>query len=313
MRIRGAAISSLYGRTIRLLGVEARAVDVLILGAVLLFDLLIVVFHSRIPAAGAVFIKNTLTGAVFFAATAVYRRVKSAPVRWLIRTASVQLACGQLFLISLPMQLILVRSWQDPALLRFEQAVFGVQPTIWLERFVTPPLTEWMMFAYVIYLVIYPGLSALIFARRGEPAMEDYLFNLAVVNLTCFFLFFVFPIAGPLYFQPEAYTVPLRGGLFASIGEHIRANIHEIGGNFPSPHCAVATVMWGLAYRYVRPAFFALAPVILSLYVSTFFLRFHYVSDSAAGILAGAFAILAAPDLLNAWNAAIERRGRKTS
>lgn len=312
MKVSGAAISSLTGRSVRLLGVETQAVDVLILGAVLIFDLLIVMFHGRIPAAGTLLLKNTLTGAVYFAATAAFRRVKSGPLRWLIRTASVQLACGQLFMIAMPMNLILVRSWQDPALLRFEQGVFGVQPTIWLERFITPALTEWMMFAYVIYLVIYPGLSALIYIKRGEPAMEDYLFNLAAVNLTCFFLFFAFPIAGPLYFQPEAYTVPLRGGLFASIGEYIRTNIHEIGGNLPSPHCAVATVMWGFAYRYVRPAFYALAPVILSLYLATFYLRFHYVSDSVAGILSGAFVILAAPGLLKAWNAALGREGRRT-
>jgi membrane-associated phospholipid phosphatase len=250
-----------------------------------------------------------LSGAAFFAATAVYRLVKIVPVRWLIRTASVQLLLAQLYLMSGPMQLILVRNWQDPGLLRFEQGVFGLQPTIWLERFVTPALTEWMMFAYVFYLVIYPGLGALILARRGEAALEDYLFNLALVNLSCFLFFFVFPVAGPLYHMPEAYSVPLRGGLFAAIGEYIRANIHTIGGNLPSPHCAVATVMWAFSYRYVRPAFFALAPVIVSLYVSTFFLRFHYLTDSLTGILTGALVLFAAPRAMRAWNTAIERRG----
>ena len=289
-----------------------QAVDVLSLGAVLLFDMLILLFWGRIPAPGTVLLKCTLGGVAYFAATAAYRRTKIVPLRWLIRTASVQLLYAHLFLVSLPMQLILVRRWQDLALLRFEQGIFGVQPTVWLERFITPPLTEWMFFAYVIYLVLYPGLSALIFAKRGEAAMEDYLFNLAAVNLTCFLFFFVFPVAGPMYFQSEAYSVPLRGGIFAAIGEYIRANIHEIGGNLPSPHCAVATVMWILARRYVRPAFYILAPVILSLYVSTFFLRYHYVSDSVAGVLAGAFVILAAPGLMKAWNAALGRERRRT-
>lgn len=312
MKLRGAGMSGLYGRTIRLFHVEIQAVDALILGAVLLFDLLIILFRARVPAAGALLLKTTLTGTVYFAATAIHGRVRSGALRWLIRTASVQLMLAQLFIVSMPMQLILVRNWRDPALLRFEQGLLGVQPTIWLERFVTPPLTEWMMFAYVFYLVIYPGLSALIFVRRGERAMEDYLFNLAAVNLSCFLFFFVYPIAGPLYHMPEAYSVPLRGGLFTAIGEYIRAHIHEIGGNLPSPHCAVATVMWAFAYRYVRPVFYALAPVIVSLYVSTFFLRFHYVTDCVAGILTGVFVILAAPKAMRAWNAAIERRGRKT-
>ncbi len=49
MRLRGAAISSLFGRTARILGVEMQAVDVLSLGAVLLFDLLIFLFGPGSP------------------------------------------------------------------------------------------------------------------------------------------------------------------------------------------------------------------------------------------------------------------------
>jgi membrane-associated phospholipid phosphatase len=313
VRVRGSAIASLYGRSGRFLGVEIRAVDALCLGAVLLFDLLIIVFRSRIPGAASVLLNCTLGGVLYFAATAARTRVIKPSLRWLLRTASIQLLLAWLFMQSLPMQLIWVRTWQDPALLRFEYGIFGVQPTVWLERFVSPPLTEWMMFSYVFYLIIYPGLSALIFFKRGEAAMEDYLFNLAVVNLACFFLFFVFPIAGPLYFMPEAYTVPLRGGFFSSCGEYIRANVHKIGGNLPSPHCAVATVMWALSFRYVRLAFYALAPVILSLYVSTFFLRYHYLSDSVAGIAVGILAVMAAPSLMRLWNAAIGRRARRSA
>jgi membrane-associated phospholipid phosphatase len=59
-----------------------------------------------------------------------------------------------------------------------------------------------------------------------------------------------------------------------------------------------------MSHRYVRPAFYALAPAILSLYISTFFLRYHYVSDTVAGILAALLAIIAAPVFPRMWNAA---------
>ena len=65
------------------------------------------------------------------------------------------------------MQLIVVRSRQDSVVLRLESAVFGVQPTVWSQRFVTPPLTEWMMFAYVICVVSYRGLAALFDSGAG--------------------------------------------------------------------------------------------------------------------------------------------------
>jgi membrane-associated phospholipid phosphatase len=166
-----------------------------------------------------------------------------------------------------------------------------------------------MMFAYVIYLIIYPGLGALIYFRKGERPLEDYLFTLALTNVVCFLGFMVFPVAGPFYHMPEAYTVPLKGGFFAAWGEYIRRNIHEIGGTIPSPHCAIATVMWMMAHRYVRPAFYALAPVILSLYVSTFFLRYHYLTDSVVGVLTAILVILVSPALVGAWNSAVRRKG----
>jgi membrane-associated phospholipid phosphatase len=67
--------------------------------------------------------------------------------------------------------------------------------------------------------------------------------------------------------------------------------------------------MWMMARRYIRPVFYTLAPVILSLYVSTFFLRYHYLTDSVVGILTAVFVILSAPALVEAWNSAVRRKG----
>jgi hypothetical protein len=306
---RSARIAALYGKRLYVLDAGLQATDAVILGAVLLFGLLIAIFRTHIAAPGGLLLRLAGWGALYVGSIYLDPKLHNRVLRFLLRTGAVQILCAQLFLIAQGMQLIVVRSWQDPAVLRLESAVFGVQPTVWLQRFVTPPLTEWMMFAYVIYVVIYPGLAALIYFRRGEGALEDYLFALAATNVVCFLGFMVFPIAGPLYHMPEAYTVPLKGWFFTACGEYIRHNVHEIGGSLPSPHCAIATVMWVMARRYVRPAFFVLAPVILSLYVSTFFLRYHYVTDSVAGIVTAALILCVAPRLVRAWNAAVGGEG----
>ncbi|MGZ5487204.1 MAG: hypothetical protein ACXWF4_01635, partial [Candidatus Aminicenantales bacterium] len=44
-----------------------------------------------------------------------------------------------------------------------------------------------------------------------------------------------------------------------------------------------------------------LAPVMLSLYVSTVYGRFHYLSDMVIGIAAGILVILVAPLIERAW------------
>jgi membrane-associated phospholipid phosphatase len=131
--------------------------------------------------------------------------------------------------------------------------------------------------------------------------------TLALANLACCIGFMLFPIAGPMNHMAEAYSVPLKGGFFTAWGEHIRTHIHEIGSNFPSPHSAVATVMGFMAYRYIRPAFYVLAPVVVSIYISTFFLRYHYLSDTVAGILTGLLVIIVAPAFPRAWNTAARR------
>jgi len=224
-----------------------------------------------------------------------------------VRTGSVQLAFASLYAVSLRMQLIFVRQWQDPSILSLEKSVFGVQPTVWVQKLFSPPLTEWMMFSYTIYLVIYPLLSGVIYFKRGERQLEDYLLTLAIANITCFLGFMVYPVAGPLDHMPQAYNVPLKGWFFTAWGEYIRTHVHEIGGTIPSPHCAVATVMWAMSHRYVRPAFYVLAPVILSLYASTVYARYHYLTDSLIGIAVGIFAIIIAPALVKGWDAAAGR------
>jgi len=306
--LRGAELAGLYGKPLCVLGVRLQATDAVVIASVLFFDLLLLIFHGRVRNPWSLLAKNALYLFLYAGAVVVLPRISNRVLRFFVRTGSVQLIFGYLFLSVLPMQLIFVRTWQDPAVLRLEQSVFGAQPTIWLQRFVSPALTEWMMFAYVIYLVIYPALSALICFKRGENAMEDYLFTLALANVLCCLGFLAYPVASPMYFMPETYTVPLKGFFFTAAGEFIRTHLHQIGGSIPSPHTAIATVMWAMAYRYYRPAFYGLAPVILSLYVSTFYCRYHYVTDTVFGVLAAAVCLLAAPPLMRRWNGAVGRR-----
>jgi hypothetical protein len=280
-----------YGRMLALPGMALQAMDAVVLA-----------FAPHIHEPWPLLQRIGIWGLFYVASLALQRRISAPGWRALLRMGSVQLMFSQVYLIVHPLQLIFVHNWQDPAILRVEDAVFGIQPTLWLQRFVSPGLTEWMMFCYVIYLVIYPALGGLIYLRWGEKQLEDYLFVLTLANVICFLGFLVYPVAGPLNYMPGEFTVPLKGWLFTAAGEYIRSNIHLVGGNLPSPHCAIATVMWLMAYRYRRLAFWLLSPVIICLYVSTFYGRYHYVSDSVIGIAAGLLVIGLAPLLVRGWN-----------
>jgi hypothetical protein len=302
-------ISELYGVRITVLKAGLQATDAVVLGSLLMFTVLISVFHARIQDPGILLARTVFWATFYVGSIYLFSLLKNRILRFFVRAGAVQLLFYELFLVCQHMQLVWVRDWRDEAVLGWEKAIFGVQPTVWLQRFISPPLTEWLMFSYVIYVFIYPALGALIYFKRGERPLEDYLLTLALANLACFIGFMLFPVAGPTYHIAEAYSVPLQGGFFTAWGEYIRTHIHEIGSNLPSPHCAIATVMWVMAHRYVRRASYVLAPIILSLYVSTFFLRYHYLSDTVFGILTAFLVIIVAPVVPRLWNVAA-RRGR---
>ena len=219
-----------------------------------------------------------------------------------MRTAIVQLTFIQVYKAANELQLIFL-PWQDDRVLAWEHALLGFQPLVEVQKYYSVPLTEWMFFVYVFYAVIYPALGAIIFFKRGEEANEDYLFQLGLVNLVCGLGFILFPVASPMYWPSmrPLLTEPLPAGVFGIIAEWVRANLHQAGGSIPSPHCAVATVMWFMSRKYTRHGALWLAPVMLSLYVSTVYGRFHYLLDMVIGIAAGILVILVAPLIERAW------------
>lgn len=284
-------------------GLEIRLTDAVILGGLGIPVLLAAVFNGRIDRP-LTFIGTNLLIIVFYIMTLIIlRRLRPKILRFLLRTGSVQLMYLQIFLASRYLQLLFF-TWNDDRVIAWEEAVVGLQPLVWIQKFYTPPLTEWMFFVYVVYIVIYPILGAVIFFRRGEEANEDYLFQLGLINLVCGLGFILFPVAGPMRWEKVRVllTEPLRGGIFASLAEYIRAHVHGAGGTIPSPHCAVATVMWFMSLKYTRRGFALLAPIILSLYVSTVYGRFHYLSDMVIGIAAAVLVLIAAPSIARAWN-----------
>lgn len=284
---------------------EFQLTDALVLSALLLFSLLGLLF--LVDGWEIQILKNTGVAVVFLGAVYITPKVRHRFWRFFVRVAAITLSYAYLFGAVAPLQHIVSSEWMDPYVLDLEQYLFGVQPTLWLEKFTTPWLTEWMMFSYVIYVPLYPLLCGIIYFTRGELPMEEYFFALGITNILCDVGFILFPVASPLYFIPEVYSVPLDGYLFTTLGELMRSQLHYAGGSIPSPHAAAATIMWIMAYRYHRLSFHILTPIILSLYISTFYGRYHYVTDAVVGVLVAFVALAIAPRIMRGWDQFVEK------
>ena len=289
-------------KTLQIGKLKLRATDGLILFTLAFFSILAILFHGSVQGWWVLVLKNAAAAAVYLAVVLLSDRATKKFTRFFLRVAVVTLTYAYLFGAVDKLQLILHGEWLDAYVLDAEQYIFGVQPTLWFQQYTTPPLTEWMMFSYVIYVPLYPILCGIVYYRHGDVAMEDYFFTLGFTNILCDMGFILFPVAGPIATIGHLYSVPLDGSVFTYLGELMRSHLHYIGGTIPSPHAAAATNMWVMAYRYHRPSFFILTPIVLSLYVSTFYGRYHYVTDAVVGVAVAFLALALVPFLIRWWD-----------
>jgi len=189
----------------------------------------------------------------------------------------------------------------DSYVLAIESLVFPVHPTIWLQKFFQPFVVEWMMFCYTAYLFLLPITTGWLYVTGRKTESEHLLLSLSITFFICYLLFSFFPVEGPRFTLAAQYSVPLKGYFFRALAEQLEATAMLHGGAFPSAHCAAATVMLLLSYKYDRRLFAWVAPIIITLYISTVYGRFHYPLDVAAGILVGIVGIRLSYPLLLIW------------
>jgi membrane-associated phospholipid phosphatase len=70
---------------------------------------------------------------------------------------------------------------------------------------------------------------------------------------------------------------------------------------FPSMHVAISFVAWLYAYRNSKKLFWILSPLILSLWLSTLYLRYHYLIDVVAGLILAPLSFVLANWLFRRW------------
>jgi membrane-associated phospholipid phosphatase len=190
-----------------------------------------------------------------------------------------------------------------------DQALFGVQPCVWAERFITPARTELMQFFYLSFFWIAPSTSLLLLLQRRFTE-----FRAATVGtLTCFFagyfLYVLFPAAPPRLVLAREFTKNLRGypvGFSSLSAEAFSLLPVDSRAAFPSLHTAASLVALVYAWRHARRWFWTLLPFVVGLWASTIYLRHHYFVDLAGGWVVAAASLWLAPRL-DAWWARRQR------
>ncbi len=179
----------------------------------------------------------------------------------------------------------------DSLINKFELVIFGVHPTVWMQKFISFGLSEYLMFAYVCYYFLVLVLGLGLFRINKIKQLDDLYFTITVTFFLSYLGFIFFPVAGPRFALYNLHQKELGGGPISHFVQNFMWSAGIRGAAMPSSHVAVALVVLVYAKRHHRTLFYVLSPLVFSLFVSTIYGRFHYVSDVFAGLLVGGLGI----------------------
>jgi len=190
---------------------------------------------------------------------------------------------------------LLITRDRDAELIALEQRLFGFQASLALQPFISPPLTAWMQFAYFFHLLNIPIVACFIYVWRPRARFREMMCGLIVIFFFGLLGYVLVPAIGPVYTLRDQYTVPLTQSLEVFTRQMEFMDFARIQRDvFPSMHTAVSFIVWLYAYRNSRRLFVFLAPFVISLWISTVYLRYHYLVDVVAGLVLAPFCFYAA-------------------
>lgn len=183
---------------------------------------------------------------------------------------------------------IIFPGWFDRWLIEFDYGFAGVHPSMWLARFASPAMNEFMQFAYMTYFLYLVVLPAILYAHKDRRAYWTVMVSTAVAHYSVYMIAVLFPIESPHYTLATAATESHHGGYFTATMDLIERFARVHGAAFPSAHVAGSMVALLAAYRYRRWLFWVCLPLFASMCVATVYGRYHYLADVLAGIAVGA-------------------------
>jgi membrane-associated phospholipid phosphatase len=191
-------------------------------------------------------------------------------------------------------------------LVAIDQRLFGVQPCVWTERFIHPTTTEIMTFFYGNFFWLAPYVPVILLFKRRGPQFRETVLGI----VTCFYigyvLYVLFPAAPPRLYLRHEFSIDLRGYphmLFNVSQQTLDLLPADSRAAFPSLHAAVSLMALIYAWRHARRWFWPLLPLVLGLWISTIYLRHHYVVDLLAGWMLAPVALWTAPRMERFWTA----------
>ncbi len=186
--------------------------------------------------------------------------------------------------------------------------LFGSDISLLMEKIINPGLTAWLSVAYVSYFVFYLVNPIVYFFARERKIFDLVLLTVIIANFLGIVLYILVPCVGPVLAQQELFSRELlmpSGEPYQSSGDLAATYVYSRGSFhcFPSLHFGVTFIWLYFAFKYLRQSkylrylYYLHWPIILSLWLATLYLRWHYLVDWLGGLIVALTAIWLAKKL----------------
>jgi membrane-associated phospholipid phosphatase len=282
--------------------VRLRPLEALNLGTLAVLSALTLWLEGRVPDSGAILLRYGEMAVGLLAVAIAVRREDRLPTAASIVVNFYPIAFVPILYESLgPLISAASPVARDDFLIAADRAIFGTDPTVWLERYLSPFLTDLFFLAYLTYYFIAIALGAILW-RRNRGTARRFIFTLTVAYLLSYAGYFLVPALGPRASLAERHHSELAT---TTISRTVSATLDELEHTkfdvFPSGHTTIALVVLIVAFQRARDAFWWLLPIAALLILSTVYCRYHYVVDVLAGALLAFVAVPLGDRLYDRW------------
>lgn len=174
----------------------------------------------------------------------------------------------------------------DAILIKIDYAMMGVHPTVWIERWIEPWLTDLMYGLYLFYFPMPLIILGRMLRKEKYREIEEAFFIFLACYYVAYAVYFFVPASGPRFNLEGLQTVRLKGYFLATF---VRELINVLEPNkldaFPSLHSAILLITMLIAHKHEKKMFYLFIPPAIGITISLVYCRYHYVIDIIAGLL----------------------------
>lgn len=171
---------------------------------------------------------------------------------------------------------------RDGWLIRADLLLFGAHPSVWMQRFVAPWLTEVLSLCYFFHMIVAGFVLLYLHARAPRERFVEAAQGFTTMLVLGCMLYALVPAVGPYVTLRSEYTQDLGGGTMERVNAAVIDQLRASRDAFPSLHVGLSGLLWLYAWRAERRLGLLLAPLVLGNWVSTLYLRYHYGVDVLA-------------------------------